>query len=65
MEQGKKRGRAVGGTCIPKRLLRLQPVLDGGSLKDLERNDQVRYAFYKGDSVASVENEMGWGWRSS
>lgn len=55
----------MGGTCIPKRLLRLHPVLDGGSLKDLERNDRVRYAFYKGDSVASVENEMGWGWRSS
>ena len=53
------------GTCIPKRLLRCHPVLDGGSLKDLERDDRIRYVFYKGASVASVENKMGWGWRSS
>lgn len=51
-----KRKARLWGTCIPNGLWRLYPVLDGGSLKGLERNDRVRSAFYKGDSVASVEN---------
>lgn len=64
LEVDRGREARLRGTCGPKRLLRCHPVLDGGSLKDLER-DRIRYVFYKGDSVASVENKMGWGRRSS